>query len=115
LIEKSFLLSSSSNFKNDSQIIEEVSHAKQQLPSERTNPEKYFSTKNRIPSDRKRQISKHSLTKWYEPYVGLRCDPPAPPCSPTLVVWAEDNDTPFETSQVFEHNLPVQVLESCVC
>jgi hypothetical protein len=36
--------------------------------------------------------SKYELMKWDEPYVGVRFDPPTPPCSPSLFVWPEDSD-----------------------
>jgi len=36
--------------------------------------------------------SKYEQIKWDEPYVGVRFDPPTPPCSPSLFVWPEDSD-----------------------
>ncbi|CAF2376408.1 unnamed protein product [Rotaria sp. Silwood2] len=36
--------------------------------------------------------SKYERTKWDEPYVGVRCDPPTPPCSPLSVVCSQNND-----------------------
>jgi hypothetical protein len=51
-------------------------------------------------------ISKYSQAKWTEPYVGLRLDPPTPPCSPLLFVSIqdsdqEDSDTLLEKSEIF--------------
>jgi hypothetical protein len=46
--------------------------------------------------------SKYEQTKWDEPYVGVRFDPPTPPPSPSLFIWPQDsseqdeNDTPCE-------------------
>ncbi|CAF1180743.1 unnamed protein product [Rotaria sordida] len=36
--------------------------------------------------------SKYERKKWDEPYVGVRYDPPTPPCSPLSVVCPQDND-----------------------
>ncbi|CAF0829723.1 unnamed protein product [Rotaria sp. Silwood1] len=35
--------------------------------------------------------SKYERTKWDEPYVGHRCDPPTPPCSPLSIASPRDN------------------------
>ncbi|CAF3645907.1 unnamed protein product [Rotaria sordida] len=62
--------------------------------------------------------SKYSARKWDEPYIGLRFDPPTPPCSPSLYIWPqdsdeEDNQTLFEKSEIFEHNSTPIVLKRC--
>ncbi|UJR10592.1 hypothetical protein I4U23_014789 [Adineta vaga] len=36
--------------------------------------------------------SKYEQISWEEPYVGVRFDPPTPPCSPFLYVWPQDHD-----------------------
>ncbi|CAF0966357.1 unnamed protein product [Adineta ricciae] len=36
--------------------------------------------------------SKYERINWEEPYVGVRFDPPTPPCSPSLFLWPEDSD-----------------------
>jgi hypothetical protein len=59
-----------------------------------------------------KSISKYSQEKWFEPYVGLRFDPPTPPCSPSLFPWLQDSDTSFEISKFFEHNLTAEILDS---
>jgi hypothetical protein len=58
--------------------------------------------------------SKYSQTKWTDPYVSFRFDPPTPPCSPSLFVWIqdsdqEDNDTLSEKSGFFTNNSTVRV------
>lgn len=41
--------------------------------------------------------SKYEHIKWDEPYVGIRFDPPTPPCSPATFTWPEnENNTPSE-------------------
>lgn len=35
--------------------------------------------------------SKFEQSKWDEPYTGARIDPPTPPCSPSLLMCAEDS------------------------
>ncbi|CAF0878680.1 unnamed protein product [Rotaria sp. Silwood1] len=62
--------------------------------------------------------SKYSGKKWDEPYIGLRFDPPTPPCSPSLYIWPydsdeEDNQTSLEKSEIFEHNSTTKVLKRC--
>jgi hypothetical protein len=54
--------------------------------------------------------SKYERIKWDEPYIGVRFDPPTPPCSPSLFVWPQDsdqdeNDTPFEQNSINEKYL----------
>jgi len=36
--------------------------------------------------------SKYEQSKWDEPYVGVRFDPPTPPPSPSLFIWPQDSD-----------------------
>ena len=36
--------------------------------------------------------SKYERINWEEPYVGVRFDPPTPPCSPSLFLWPQDSD-----------------------
>jgi hypothetical protein len=165
--EKSLLLSlsssSSSAFKSDSQIIDEVADAQNELvplttkvynlslppdppkikrrssPRRRTrskSKEKKGSRRTPSASKQKRQssanqnkpkqssltslmtttsISKYSRTKWDEPYIGVRFDPPTPPCSPSLFNWpqdSDDNDT-LVTSEIYAPSSTTKVLESC--
>jgi hypothetical protein len=168
-IEQSLFLSST-HFKSDSEVIEEVGDAQKtqiplavkvyelSLPSHKQKTKKSLSKRRTRPkssekkearprtpsaSKRKRQVStnrnssntkkqsslsttitttprsRYSQAKWDEPYVGLRFDPPTPPCSPSLFMWPqnsdpEESDSLFDKSEVFQHNCAVKVLESCV-
>lgn len=45
--------------------------------------------------------SRYERARWEEPYIGIRFDPPTPPCSPSLFPWPQDsdrdeNDTPYK-------------------
>jgi hypothetical protein len=45
---------------------------------------------------KQRSLSK-TMTNWDEPYIGVRYDPPTPPCSPSLSIFLQDeNDKPSE-------------------
>jgi hypothetical protein len=154
--DKSVLLSpSSSYFKSDSEIIEDVSQAqirskpiitklyrfplpsakprtRKKSPSTGRSQSKSVEKKQTRPSSASKQerqistnpkpvlssvittksLSKYSEAKWFEPYVGLRFDPPTPPCSPSLFPWLQDSDTSFEISKFFEHNLTAEILDS---
>lgn len=160
-IDKSSFVSSS-QFKSDSEIIEEVSQAQFQSKPVTTKVYKLAVTEDKSkermsrppqPSSRKirskskekakqktrissppkqhRPISsgkkpkhkcdlsetmmttsklKFSQTKWDEPYVGVRFDPPTPPCSPSLSTWLDDSDADddcrlYEKSEIMTHYL----------
>jgi hypothetical protein len=36
--------------------------------------------------------SKYEQGRWDAPYVGVRFDPPTPPCSPSLFLWPQNTD-----------------------
>jgi hypothetical protein len=155
--DKSLLLSpsSSSYFKSDSQIIEDISQAqirskpiitkmyrfplpsakprtRKKSPSNGRSQSKSVEKKQTRPSSASKQnrqistnpksvlssvittksLSKYSEENWSEPYVGLRFDPPTPPCSPSFFPWLQDSDTSFEISKFFEHNLTGEILDS---
>ena len=172
LQEKSLLLSSrsSSHFKSESQLIDEVAGAQQKIQPvtakvyEFTVPPTKKKTKKVSSKQRKRSKSiekkdnnanaalkgnhhvlintyssiksstsskksksttkttppsKYSEEKWEEPYVGVRYDPPTPPCSPSVLLWSQDderdeNDTPLEKSQLFPSETKDNDLHSCI-
>jgi hypothetical protein len=60
-------------------------------------------------------FSKFPERKWDEPYVGVRFDPPTPPCSPSLFRWPQDDPDDTDTvvtSEIYEQNSTVKGLES---
>ena len=68
-----------------------LSKQKRQISSKKPHP---TTTKNQQP------LPTIPVQRWDEPYVGVRFDPPTPPCSPSLFIWPQnserdENDTPF--------------------
>ena len=76
------------------------------------------SIKSNPQGKKKQSIATTSTTdekSWDEPYVGLRFDPPTPPCSPSLLIWPrDDDDSPLERSQIFPMDSNDQNLKSCL-
>ncbi|CAF4410388.1 unnamed protein product, partial [Adineta steineri] len=52
--------------------------------------------------------SKYEQINWEEPYIGIRFDPPTPPCSPSLFIWPEDSDQD-EDDRILKQNFIIEI------